>query len=214
MILCRAESVPIVMSVPQKSLSMEPTIPTMWRAEYFWTASESITPERITKFREASTVASDYISDELLSQLLPVNVSQDEQQLNLHSSGWKQIYTTNYKVWNGNEEHLLIGVRVGKTPTSGSSKIKTFMTIQKCSFLTMPKHSLLFVSNLIKMQLCSEELVTTTKSWCPKKDRVCGKCESQTDKEKCQLTLGIQSVQKQALTNCTTRSSCRDSSES
>lgn len=49
MILCRAESVPIVMSVPQKSLSMEPTIPTMWRAEYFWTASASIKPGRIRK---------------------------------------------------------------------------------------------------------------------------------------------------------------------
>lgn len=46
MILCKAESVPIVMSVPQKSLSIEPTIPTMWRAEYFWTASASIKPER------------------------------------------------------------------------------------------------------------------------------------------------------------------------
>lgn len=46
MILCKAESVPIVMSVPQKSLSMEPTIPTMWRAEYFWTASASIKPGR------------------------------------------------------------------------------------------------------------------------------------------------------------------------
>ncbi len=30
-ILCRALSVPIVMSVPQKSLSMEPTIPTTFR---------------------------------------------------------------------------------------------------------------------------------------------------------------------------------------
>lgn len=49
MILCRAESVPIVMSVPQKSLSMEPTIPTMWRAEYFWMASASIEPERTRK---------------------------------------------------------------------------------------------------------------------------------------------------------------------
>lgn len=30
-ILCKAESVPMVMSVPQKSLSIEPTIPTMFR---------------------------------------------------------------------------------------------------------------------------------------------------------------------------------------
>lgn len=51
MILCKAESVPIVMSVPQKSLSMEPTIPTMWRAVYFCTASASITPERIGGIR-------------------------------------------------------------------------------------------------------------------------------------------------------------------
>ncbi len=44
MILWRAESVPIVMSVPQKSLSIDPTMPTMWRAEYFWAASSSIRP--------------------------------------------------------------------------------------------------------------------------------------------------------------------------
>lgn len=31
MILCKAESVPMVISVPQKSLSMDPTIPTMLR---------------------------------------------------------------------------------------------------------------------------------------------------------------------------------------
>lgn len=30
-ILCRAESVPMVISVPQKSLSIEPTIPTILR---------------------------------------------------------------------------------------------------------------------------------------------------------------------------------------
>lgn len=30
---CRAESVPMVISVPQKSLSMEPTMPTMFRWE-------------------------------------------------------------------------------------------------------------------------------------------------------------------------------------
>lgn len=33
MMRCRAESVPMVMSVPQKSLSMEPTIPTMCSVE-------------------------------------------------------------------------------------------------------------------------------------------------------------------------------------
>lgn len=33
MMRCRAESVPMVMSVPQKSLSMEPTSPTMFRCE-------------------------------------------------------------------------------------------------------------------------------------------------------------------------------------
>ena len=31
---CSAESVPIVMSVPQKSLSMEPTMPTTFRWEH------------------------------------------------------------------------------------------------------------------------------------------------------------------------------------
>lgn len=31
MIRCRAESAPIVMSVPQKSLSIEPTKPTMFK---------------------------------------------------------------------------------------------------------------------------------------------------------------------------------------
>ena len=46
MILCRAESVPMVMSVPQKSLSIEPTMPTMWRAEYFWMESCSIRPRK------------------------------------------------------------------------------------------------------------------------------------------------------------------------
>lgn len=33
MMRCRAESVPMVMSVPQKSLSMEPTMPTIFRWE-------------------------------------------------------------------------------------------------------------------------------------------------------------------------------------
>lgn len=33
MMRCRAESVPMVMSVPQKSLSMEPTSPAMFRCE-------------------------------------------------------------------------------------------------------------------------------------------------------------------------------------
>ncbi|KAE9528230.1 hypothetical protein AGLY_012652, partial [Aphis glycines] len=32
---CNAESVPIVMSVPQKSLSIEPTIPTIFKCPYF-----------------------------------------------------------------------------------------------------------------------------------------------------------------------------------
>ena len=39
--LCSAESVPIVMSVPQKSLSIEPTMPTMLRWAYFcWSSVE------------------------------------------------------------------------------------------------------------------------------------------------------------------------------
>lgn len=54
MILCRAESVPIVMSVPQKSLSIDPTIPTMCRAEYFWTASSSINP--VAKFKNNAII--------------------------------------------------------------------------------------------------------------------------------------------------------------
>lgn len=33
MMRCSAESVPMVMSVPQKSLSMEPTSPAMFRCE-------------------------------------------------------------------------------------------------------------------------------------------------------------------------------------
>ena len=38
--LCSAESVPIVMSVPQKSLSIEPTMPTMLRWAYFcWSSA-------------------------------------------------------------------------------------------------------------------------------------------------------------------------------
>ena len=46
MILCSAESVPMVMSVPQKSLSMEPTMPTMWSSEFLRDASSSIRPEK------------------------------------------------------------------------------------------------------------------------------------------------------------------------
>lgn len=42
MIRCRAESVPIVISVPQKSLSIDPTMPAMWRAPYFLRCSSSI----------------------------------------------------------------------------------------------------------------------------------------------------------------------------
>ncbi|TNN66900.1 hypothetical protein EYF80_022817 [Liparis tanakae] len=45
MIRCSAESVPMVMSVPQKSLSMEPTMPTMWSSELTRVASSSIRPE-------------------------------------------------------------------------------------------------------------------------------------------------------------------------
>lgn len=44
MIRCRAESVPIVMSVPQKSLSIEPTIPTMFRCEDFLASASLILP--------------------------------------------------------------------------------------------------------------------------------------------------------------------------
>ena len=86
MILCKAESVPIVMSVPQKSLSMEPTIPTMWRAEFFWTASSSIRPKGIRR------------SDRLLSQLVDI-IAKGEQEWKLRSSGknlntalfWKKL---------------------------------------------------------------------------------------------------------------------------
>lgn len=44
MILCRAESVPMVMSVPQKSLSMDPTIPTMFRWDERLASSAVILP--------------------------------------------------------------------------------------------------------------------------------------------------------------------------
>lgn len=43
---CRAESVPMVMSVPQKSLSMEPTMPTMLRWEEHLASLGVILPER------------------------------------------------------------------------------------------------------------------------------------------------------------------------
>lgn len=42
MIRCNAESVPIVMSVPQKSLSIEPTMPAMCKTPYFLRCSSSI----------------------------------------------------------------------------------------------------------------------------------------------------------------------------
>ena len=41
---CRAESVPIVISVPQKSLSIEPTMPTMFKWLYFSRCSLVISP--------------------------------------------------------------------------------------------------------------------------------------------------------------------------
>lgn len=44
MIRCRAESVPMVISVPQKSLSIEPTIPTMFRWDEFLACSSVILP--------------------------------------------------------------------------------------------------------------------------------------------------------------------------
>lgn len=44
MIRCRAESVPMVMSVPQKSLSIDPTMPTMCRLPYFCRCSGVISP--------------------------------------------------------------------------------------------------------------------------------------------------------------------------
>lgn len=49
MILWRAESVPMVMSVPQKSLSMEPTIPTMFRWEEPLASCCVILPECMLK---------------------------------------------------------------------------------------------------------------------------------------------------------------------
>lgn len=55
MILWRAESVPIVMSVPQKSLSIDPTMPTMCKAEYLCTASSSIRPDgEISQYDQAA----------------------------------------------------------------------------------------------------------------------------------------------------------------
>jgi hypothetical protein len=45
MIRCRAESVPMVMSVPQKSLSIDPTMPAMWRCAYFVCWSLVILPK-------------------------------------------------------------------------------------------------------------------------------------------------------------------------
>lgn len=44
MMRCRAESVPMVMSVPQKSLSIEPTMPTMFRWEELLTSVSVILP--------------------------------------------------------------------------------------------------------------------------------------------------------------------------
>ena len=41
---CRAESVPMVMSVPQKSLSMEPTMPTILRWEELLASAAVILP--------------------------------------------------------------------------------------------------------------------------------------------------------------------------
>lgn len=49
MMRCRAESVPIVMSVPQKSLSMEPTMPTMLRWEDVLASLVVIFPEHRLK---------------------------------------------------------------------------------------------------------------------------------------------------------------------
>lgn len=46
MMRCRAESVPMVMSVPQKSLSMEPTSPAMLRCEYVCAVLSEILPGR------------------------------------------------------------------------------------------------------------------------------------------------------------------------
>ncbi|TNN84452.1 hypothetical protein EYF80_005152 [Liparis tanakae] len=44
MMRCSAESAPMVMSVPQKSLSMEPTRPTMFRLK-----AAAILPSRVVK---------------------------------------------------------------------------------------------------------------------------------------------------------------------
>lgn len=49
MMRCRAESVPMVMSVPQKSLSMEPTMPTMLRWEEFLASLAVILPDHRVK---------------------------------------------------------------------------------------------------------------------------------------------------------------------
>lgn len=49
MMRCRAESVPMVMSVPQKSLSMEPTMPTMLRRQEALASLDVIFPEHRLK---------------------------------------------------------------------------------------------------------------------------------------------------------------------
>lgn len=48
MMRCSAESVPMVMSVPQKSLSMEPTSPTMFSRQFFFATSSLICPVGVT----------------------------------------------------------------------------------------------------------------------------------------------------------------------
>ncbi len=66
MIRCRAESAPIVMSVPQKSLSMDPTRPTMFRC-LCCCASESVTRPETHKPRQLLFEADCHSSAAMLS---------------------------------------------------------------------------------------------------------------------------------------------------
>ena len=49
MMRCRAESVPMVISVPQKSLSIDPTMPTILRCEELLASFAVILPEDTIK---------------------------------------------------------------------------------------------------------------------------------------------------------------------
>lgn len=85
---CSAESAPMVMSVPQKSLSMEPTKPTMFRWPCFLASVSVILPEATGD--GYWTCFTGYNNG-------TINISQSMMPSRTISIGWNAVHSTNFR---------------------------------------------------------------------------------------------------------------------